>query len=257
MIVRSRLVESIDSIAADAAARIADAVRPWRIVLFGSRARGDAALDSDYDFYIEVDADINELRAVDARVRDSLYDRGFAFDVKVAQRGSLERRRDDPGTIEWDVAREGTVLFAHPSAPVSIAPETRVREPSREPPESVGEWVESAERDERHRDLLQLQHDYWPEICWLSQQMCEKFMKALLVSHFVRPERTHDLSALLGTMRTKGIDIGVVDAECKLFTRHASTPRYPTGLGLTEQDARDASAAAERIVSAVRAKLRR
>jgi HEPN domain-containing protein len=80
-------------------------------------------------------------------------------------------------------------------------------------------------------------------------------MKALLVSRFVRPERTHDLSALLAAARKHGIDIGALDAECALLTKHAITPRYPAGLGLTEQNARDATAAARRITTAVRAKL--
>jgi hypothetical protein len=102
--------------------------------------------------------------------------------VKVMQRGALERRRDDPGTIEWDVAREGIVLFAAPGAPRSIAPAARVRGRALATPQSVEEWVQAAERDGRHvRDLWQLGRDYWPEICWLSQQTCESFMKALLV----------------------------------------------------------------------------
>jgi predicted nucleotidyltransferase len=33
---------------------ITQAVRPWRIVLFGSRARGDHRDESDYDIYVEV-----------------------------------------------------------------------------------------------------------------------------------------------------------------------------------------------------------
>lgn len=235
-----------------AAARIAGAVQPWRVILFGSRARGTAKPDSDYDFYVEVDVDESALLATDRRIRESLRAREFSFDVKVASRGSLERRRDDPGTIEWDVAREGKVLFAHPAASTSIAPTSRVREPAPKTPESVGEWVEAAERDERHvRDLWQL-GGYWPEICSLSQQMCEKFMKALLVSRFVRPERTHNLTLLLEAARQHGILLDPLDADCELLSGHAITPRYPKGLGLTEQDARDAWAAAQRITAAVR-----
>jgi uncharacterized protein len=249
--------EPPDTIAVEASVRIADAVRPWRIVLFGSRARGTANPDSDYDFYVEVDAEQSALHDIDGRIRDSLRRSGFSFDVKVMQRGSLERRRDDPGTIEWDVAREGKVLYADPAAPASIAPLPRVREPAPGgAPESVAEWVEAAERDVRHADLLwRANESYWPEICWLSQQMCEKFMKALLVSRFVRPERTHRLTVLLAAARKHGIDLGPIDAECELLTEHAITPRYPAGLGLTEQNARDATAAAQRVVAAVRSRL--
>jgi HEPN domain-containing protein len=77
-------------------------------------------------------------------------------------------------------------------------------------------------------------------------------MKALLVSRFVRPERIHNLEALLRALREDGADLGALDAECTLLSKHAITPRYPAGMHLTEQDARDASAAAQRIIAAVR-----
>jgi uncharacterized protein len=249
--------EAPDAVAVEASTRIAEAIRPWRIVLFGSRARGTAKADSDYDFYVEVDADEDALRDIESRAREVAYRSGLSFDLKVVRRGSLERRRDDPGTIEWDVAREGQVLYANPAAPASIAPPGRVRERPQKTPESVAEWIESAERDVRHADLLwRAPESFWPEICSLSQQMCEKLMKALLVARFVRPERTHDLITLLRMLREDGADLGPLDAECKLLGTHAITPRYPAGVHLTEQDARDATTAAERIMAAVRARLR-
>ena len=249
--------EPVDTVALEMAACIAQAARPWRIILFGSRARGTAKPHSDYDFYVEIDAaDEGTLREIDQRIRDAFPVGRPSFDLKVVKRGTLERRRDDPGTIEWDVAREGKILFADDAAPLSIAPAPRVREQPREIPESVAEWVESAERDERHcRDLWQLRGDYWPEICGLSQQMCEKFMKALLVSCFVRPKRTHDLTELLEATRQNSIDLGPLDDECKLLTTHAITPRYPAGMRLTEENARIANAAAQRITAAVRSLL--
>jgi HEPN domain-containing protein/predicted nucleotidyltransferase len=248
--------EAPDVVAVEASTRIAEAIRPWRIVLFGSRARGTAKNDSDYDFYVEVDADEDDLRDIESRARKSAYRDGLSFDLKVVRRGSLERRRDDPGTIEWDVAREGKVLYADPDAPASIAPPGRVREQPQKTPESVAEWIESAERDVRHADLLwRAPETYWPEICWLSHQMCEKLMKALLVCRFVRPERTHDLTRLLRMLREDGSNLGPLDAECQLLSKHAITPRYPAGMHLTEQDARDASTAAERVMAAIRARL--
>ncbi|HEY4219469.1 MAG TPA: HEPN domain-containing protein [Gemmatimonadaceae bacterium] len=253
--------DAVDTVAMETAARIAELVRPWRIILFGSRARGTAEPHSDYDFYIEVDVEGDThkytLDEAERRIVQSRPAGGPSFDFKVMKRGTLERRRDDPGTIEWDVAREGKLLFADAAAPTTIAPAPRVRERPPKVPESVAEWLESAERDVRHADLLRrTSTDYWPEICWLSQQMCEKFIKALLVSRFVRPERTHNLTELLAATRRNGIDLGALDDECALLTEHAIAPRYPAGMGLTEENARVASAAANRIVSAVRALLR-
>ena len=107
-------------VAQNVAYRIASAIQPWRIVLFGSRARGDAQEHSDYDFYVEVAvADDAGLRDVHHRIRD-LFSGEFGLDFKVCRRGDLERRRDDPGTIEWDVAREGIVLYADAAANTRI-----------------------------------------------------------------------------------------------------------------------------------------
>ncbi|MEX2154657.1 MAG: HEPN domain-containing protein [Gemmatimonadaceae bacterium] len=242
-------------------ARITGALRPWRIVLFGSRARGSAKEHSDYDIFVEFDADRGALKAIHAQIRALFLSSGWTLDFKLARRGDLERRRDDPGTIEWDVAREGKLLYADPAAPKTLALPDRVREPSPEPPESVGEWLEAAERDLRHcrkhQEDAEGPDTYYPEICWLSHQAAEKYLKALLVSRRVHPERTHDLKELLAALRAAGCALGGLEADCALLTEHAITPRYPAGLDLGEEDARAAFAALEHVVAAVRADLPR
>jgi HEPN domain-containing protein len=171
----------------------------------------------------------------------------------------LERRRDDPGTIEWDVAREGRVLLADPAASRVLVPRDRVRESSPKPPESVQEWVEAAAKDLRHARLhlddTDGPDDYSPEICWLSHQAAEKYMKALLVSRRVRPRRTHDLVDLLAALRRAGCELRMLDDDCALLTKHAIKPRDPAGQSLREKDARLAFEAVERLVAAVRAQL--
>lgn len=235
-------------------ARIVEAVRPWRIVLFGSRARGNAMQESDYDLYVEVDASTTPLNATRDRIW-KLIGGGLTIDLKVQARGTIERRRDDPGTIEWDIAREGRMLYADPAAPTNLAPPRQVGEPSPAPPESLHEWLQAAERDAHAAELLSADESLAPTICWLSHQMCEKYMKALLVSRRVRPERTHQLELLLIALRRAGCPLPRLDADCELLTRHAITPRYPAGNDLGVDDARTATDAAARIIAAVRAEL--
>lgn len=238
----------------DVIARIVEAVHPWRIVLFGSRARGNAKHESDFDLYVEVDDSDAPLKATRDRIR-SLTGGGPTIDLKVHARGTIERRRDDPGTIEWDVAREGRVLYADPSAPTNLAPPRQVGEPSPKPSESLHEWLQAAERDARAAELVSADESLAPTVCWLSHQMCEKYMKALLVSRRVRPERIHKLEILLAALRRAGCPLPGLDADCALLTKHALTPRYPAGNDLGVDDARTAADAAARIVTAVRAEL--
>lgn len=247
------LVNVVDEeFVADVVSRITAALRPWRIVLFGSRARGRATERSDYDFYVEVEASGHDaLREEHDRIRVALRGGGAYVDVKVEPRGALEQRRDDPGTLEWDVAREGRVLYSDPAASTTIAPADRVRESSREPPRSLGEWLELAEKDRQHRDdLWTLDREYWAQICWLSHQTAEKHLKALLVSRWVRPERTHELDILLGQLERSGLPLPGIRAECELLTKHAVSARYAAGLLLRKPDARLATDAADRIITA-------
>jgi HEPN domain-containing protein/predicted nucleotidyltransferase len=237
-------------------ARITGDVRAWRIVLFGSRARGDATPDSDWDVYLEVDAPRESLKEIRDAVSSLLSRFGVSVDTKVARAGEIERRRDDPGTIEWDVAREGLLLYSDPAAPTTLAPPRRIGEPPKDPPESMHEWLEAADRDWRHCEILRsANEDFSPEICWLSHQTCEKLLKALLVARHLRPERTHDLVRLLDALRDSGCALPGLGDGCRLLTKHAITPRYPAGNDLGVDDARTAFIAAERIVSAVRAEL--
>ena len=122
-------------------ARITGEIRAWRIVLFGSRARGDATQESDWDIYLEVDAPRESLKEIHNVVGSLLSRFGVSVDTKVARAGEIERRREDPGTIEWDVAREGLLLYSDPAAPTTLAPPRRIGEPPKELPESVHEWL--------------------------------------------------------------------------------------------------------------------
>ena len=89
-------------------------------------------------------------------------------------------------------------------------------------------------------------------MCFGAQQTAEKHMKALLISRRVRPDRTHDLTGLLGALRRAGCELTDADADCKLLLTYAVAARYTSGNDLDEQDGRAALAAAERIVAAVK-----
>jgi uncharacterized protein len=235
------------------AARIASAVRPWRIVLFGSRARGDASEDSDCDVYVEVDEPRERLGETERRIRTLFIGPGWRVDLTVRARGEIERRSRDPGTIEWDVAREGRLLYADDAAPALPPADARVREPQPVPPDSAAEWLETASIDLRLvARLLELNEGCAAPICFHAHQGSEKYMKALLVARNVRPPHTHHLPDLLAALRANGCTLPGLDDDCAQLTRHAVIPRYPPGLALSDSDARLAADAAERIVAALR-----
>jgi uncharacterized protein len=106
-----RLVLS-DATIEDAGRRLAAAARsPARVVLFGSRARGDAGEDSDLDFLVielEVESKLQEI----VRLRDALPPLGVPIDVVAVSEDEASRRERVPSTLVHRALREGRVLVA-------------------------------------------------------------------------------------------------------------------------------------------------
>lgn len=85
-------------------------LNPYRILLFGSRARGDAHEDSDYDFLIEMDSELRgPYRAM--QVGHLFPHRDWSMDVFVYTPDEIRRKRDDVGTVVYTAVREGRVLY--------------------------------------------------------------------------------------------------------------------------------------------------
>src|SRR5947208_15664 len=122
--------------------------QPRRIYLFGSRARGDARTDSDYDFLVEVDAHHPESDISQELIYLDDF-RHLTVEVHVRGAGELELRKDDPGCVDWDVVREGRLLFALDglAIPRPAPRELVVRERLGKPPRSLDQWLALAKAD--------------------------------------------------------------------------------------------------------------
>jgi predicted nucleotidyltransferase len=80
-----------------------------RVVLFGSRARGEASVGSDYDVLVIEPAVANS--AVEStRLRDELDDLRTPIDVVVVSEAVARRRAAVRGTVVDRALREGRVL---------------------------------------------------------------------------------------------------------------------------------------------------
>ena len=92
--------------------RLVTALRPERIYLFGSKARGDEGSESDYDVLVVVpDAAPPDRRRGRTAYR-ALRGTGTAAEVVVCTRARFEERRHIVSSLPATVEREGRFLYA-------------------------------------------------------------------------------------------------------------------------------------------------
>jgi uncharacterized protein len=95
--------------------RIVAAVHPLRILAFGSRASGDAALESDLDLLVVLPKSSPEAEASSV-IQGALQGLLLCIDVLVIEEGRFERLRGALNSLYREVDREGVELYADGSA---------------------------------------------------------------------------------------------------------------------------------------------
>ena len=90
---------------------IVTSVRPLRIMLFGSAARGEMGPDSDLDVLVVMPQG-TQRRKTAQRLYRQMSGMGISFDIVVATPEDLELHRSNPGLIYGAFLREGTEVYA-------------------------------------------------------------------------------------------------------------------------------------------------
>ncbi|HEX5505970.1 MAG TPA: nucleotidyltransferase domain-containing protein [Thermomicrobiales bacterium] len=89
---------------------IAERFHPERIILFGSRARGEAGPDSDLDLCVEMETPLPPPeRAVAVGAAFGLHP--WPMDIVVYTPEEVAQLKDVVGTLLYTIEREGTVLY--------------------------------------------------------------------------------------------------------------------------------------------------
>lgn len=86
--------------------------RVRRILLFGSRARGEARPDSDWDFFVVTDQEppYPERRNIAARIRRRFVKVGFWGDVCIQSEETVQKRKANTGFLTYYVLKEGVEI---------------------------------------------------------------------------------------------------------------------------------------------------
>ncbi len=100
----------LDPLVARVVQRIARVVRPTRIILFGSRAKGKARANSDLDLLVVYDGPLSK-RALKLRIHDLFLEREFSMDLFVLTSEEFERQKKVVSTVGRVADREGVVCY--------------------------------------------------------------------------------------------------------------------------------------------------
>jgi uncharacterized protein len=93
-----------------AVVRIVEKIKPDRIILFGSQARGSADDRSDVDLLV-ISRFTGKRREILADLYLTLRNSGFAQDIILMTPEEYESERRIPGTVARPASKEGKVLY--------------------------------------------------------------------------------------------------------------------------------------------------
>ena len=103
-------MESLSDNYSEIVDRMREAGNPHKIVLFGSRARGDARVDSDIDLLVIEESELPRYRRA-ARYRRAVVGLFVAKDIVVWSPDEIEEWKEIPNAFITTILREGRVLY--------------------------------------------------------------------------------------------------------------------------------------------------
>jgi HEPN domain-containing protein/predicted nucleotidyltransferase len=206
---------------------------PEKIIVFGSRARGEARANSDLDLLVVLDG-VDGDGAVQTALRDALYGLPIAFDVFAISREDLARTADSVGSFAYPVVREGTVIYGVDDRDAAT-------------------WLRYAEEDLMTAQRMVEGRGWAPRIaCFHAQQAAEKALKAVLVVQDIPLQDTQNLE-LLRDLVPDALRASRIEGNLNRLSEWAIVARYPGAQpDATHSDAETAIATAGEIVEAAR-----
>lgn len=159
--------------------------RPREIILFGSRARGEAGPESDIDLFVIVDDDAQPTRGPGRT----------GVDLFVRTASAFERERRLVGTLANAAGEDGITLWRRPGL---RAEPRRIEMASEEEQRAAAlDWLARAERDLRVAELaLAADPDLVENVAFHLQQVAEKVLEGLLAARRERFRKIHRLGEL-------------------------------------------------------------
>jgi HEPN domain-containing protein len=200
--------------------------RPQRVILFGSRARGEATRDSDIDLLVVVDDDTPTDKLTWKAGYQARRSYRAAADVFPMRAEAFERERTVVGTLAAEADADGIVVYGTPKGSSMKPPDPQARW------EAVDDWLAIAEMDRRGVELLLAANPPALGIAaFHCQQAVEKLLKGFLTLAGKRSRKTHSLAQLGAAAGASFPEIAELVVPAKGWGSWAVDFRYPSQRG--------------------------
>ena len=124
---------------------------------------------------------------------------------------------------------------------------------------NIAEWIKKANEDELACESILKHRDAPPSpVCFFSQQMAEKYLKALLIFHQKSFPKVHDLKRIATLIEPSEPTIFDLEEEFNVLNKYYATTRYPGDFpeGFSWRDAEEAFESAQKIKEFVLEKIK-
>jgi HEPN domain-containing protein len=119
------------------------------------------------------------------------------------------------------------------------------------------EWLSKAQSDYLFAEAsLRELSGFYSQICILCHDVVEKYLKAFLISQGKRPDRIHDLHAILNECCQIDSSLGALTQQCSVLNDYYIPLKYPSHYPeMTKEQAEEAFESARVVRFAVEARL--
>ena len=170
---------------------VVDYFKPQRVILLGSRARGEATRDSDIDLLVVVDDDTPPEKLT-SKAGYEAHRSHHAADVFPMRAETFELDRNIVGTLAAEADADGSiVVYGSPKGASMKSADPRTLW------EAVEDWLEVAAEDRRvAATCLALDPPVRGAAAFHCQKAIEKLLKGFLMLAGKRSRKTHSLGQL-------------------------------------------------------------